>query len=956
MSLANKYRPKTFEDVTEQKIIVDMLKSLCTSNELSCRNFLLIGPAGCGKAIAENEVILTSEGWKAARSVKIGDTLFTRKGRNTTVIGVYPQGQKSCYRLSFCGHDHGVSSIVVSEDHLNCVYITDKKWYVPEITTSDLKLLFELGIPVYIDSVKNYENEDDYKYSIENYESFEYAISSFSNTLSSNYRSLVNIQYIGNKECICFYVDDEDHTFLAGQMVPTHNTTLGRIMANVLNDNQGEPIELDAASHGNIEEVRNLIEQAKQYPIGQKYKVIIADECFHENTNVRTPEGLKRIADIKVGDSVYNMTGSATVSRVFKNTVSVDNLTLMHLASGQNILTTKNHLFFTDDGWVEARNITNEDYLYDYETMCDLRKGVSNSSFRSKEDMLERMHTHVSEAAFSRISHELSTHRIQQKVSDMWKELLYSEECECNNVFKQVCRYLQEASLRFNNEQKLVIFAQAGLYLSSVWKNYEYKKERSENVLFNRMCSRGKKDIQQITSKDLSYKILRDMWQFLHPEISWDDNMLSSLYRETFGNEAEGQKESRIFNSDEEKQSDAYARSERENDANERAKRYFAHSSCESWGKWNLYTAADSIERSLRGQLGVRVSCENSCRLEKQREPLSYCIQTRPSLSRFTRRDRGGWCRPQYEISSVIRCQESKMLRKLRVESVESYKPGSNDKSFERYFSSEQLHSGFVTLYDLEVNGHPSYYVEDILVHNCHAFSNACWQTMLKVIEDGAGKTVWVFCTTNPEKIPATILSRVQTFQLSKISLEGIQTRLKYVIECENSEGAGITYEDDAVNYIAKLANGGMRDSLTLLDKALAYRKNLSSSTITQALNLPEYDDFFKLLQSYAKRDNVAIAKIVDDVYNSGVNFVKWMESFHSFVMQVVKYILLQDINKTMIPTIYKDKISRYTSKHLIICLNLANKLIKMNQELKTTQYLQEVTLTHLCFVPKKEV
>lgn len=242
-----------------------------------------------------------------------------------------------------------------------------------------------------------------------------------------------------------------------------------------------------------------------------------------------------------------------------------------------------------------------------------------------------------------------------------------------------------------------------------------------------------------------------------------------------------------------------------------------------------------------------------------------------------------------------------------------------------------------------------------VIADEVHVFSNQAWQVLLKILEDGAGRTVWICCTTNPEKIPATILSRVQTFQLSKISLEGIQNRLKYVIDCENKEGAGITYEEDAVNYIAKLANGGMRDSLTLLDKALAYSKNLSSATITQALNLPEYDDFFKLLQSYAKKDNVAIAKIVDEVYNSGVNFVKWMESFHSFVMQVVKYILLQDINKTMIPTIYKDKIAKYSSKHLIICLNLANKLLKMNQELKTTQYLQEVTLTHLCFLPKKE-
>ena len=242
-----------------------------------------------------------------------------------------------------------------------------------------------------------------------------------------------------------------------------------------------------------------------------------------------------------------------------------------------------------------------------------------------------------------------------------------------------------------------------------------------------------------------------------------------------------------------------------------------------------------------------------------------------------------------------------------------------------------------------------------VIADEVHVFSNQAWQVLLKILEDGAGRTVWICCTTNPEKIPATILSRVQTFQLSKISLEGIQNRLKYVIDCENKEGVGITYEEDAVNYIAKLANGGMRDSLTLLDKALAYSKNLSSATITQALNLPEYDDFFKLLQSYAKKDNVAIAKIVDEVYNSGVNFVKWMESFHSFVMQVVKYILLQDINKTMIPTIYKDKIAKYSSKHLIICLNLANKLLKMNQELKTTQYLQEVTLTHLCFLPKKE-
>lgn len=241
------------------------------------------------------------------------------------------------------------------------------------------------------------------------------------------------------------------------------------------------------------------------------------------------------------------------------------------------------------------------------------------------------------------------------------------------------------------------------------------------------------------------------------------------------------------------------------------------------------------------------------------------------------------------------------------------------------------------------------------ILDEVHAFSQQAWQMLLKTLEEGPAKSIFLLCTTNPEKIPATILSRVQTFQLSKISLDGIISRLKYVIDCENKEGRNITYEESALVYIAKLANGGMRDSLTLLDKALAYDTNITSKGLVEALNLPEYDDYFALLAAYAKKDNEAITQIIHKVYNSGVNFVKWFEGFHSFVINVVKFIFIQDIDATMIPAHYKEKVSKYGSKHSIICLKLANKLLKLNAELKTTQYLQEIALTYLCFVPRKE-
>lgn len=240
------------------------------------------------------------------------------------------------------------------------------------------------------------------------------------------------------------------------------------------------------------------------------------------------------------------------------------------------------------------------------------------------------------------------------------------------------------------------------------------------------------------------------------------------------------------------------------------------------------------------------------------------------------------------------------------------------------------------------------------IIDECHALSSASWQAALKVLEEGPAKSVFMFATTNPEKIPATITSRVQTFQLSKISLSGIINRLKYVIDCENREGRDITYEESALTYIAKLANGGMRDSLTLLDKALAYDTHITSEGLVKALNLPEYDDYFSLLAAYAKHDNESITKLIDKVYNSGVNFVKWFEGFHAFVINVVKYIFMQDIESTMIPSHYKDKISGYGSAHSIICLKLANKLLKLNADLKTTSYLQETALTYLCTIPQK--
>lgn len=242
-----------------------------------------------------------------------------------------------------------------------------------------------------------------------------------------------------------------------------------------------------------------------------------------------------------------------------------------------------------------------------------------------------------------------------------------------------------------------------------------------------------------------------------------------------------------------------------------------------------------------------------------------------------------------------------------------------------------------------------------IILDEAHAISNAGWQALLKCLEEQVAKTVFIFCTTNPEKIPATILSRVQTFKLSKISSKGIYSRLQYIIEQENIAGRHITYTEEALTFLSRYANGGMRDAITSLDKVLAYGDNIDSKLLSEALDLPNYDDYFELLNGIVKKDNTTVIKLLDNVYNSGTNYIKWFEGFHSFLCNVVKFIFTQEIYTTMIPVHYYDKIKSYNGQHAAFCLKLSNVILNLNKDLKNTNYQLETSMSYLC-IPRSKM
>lgn len=242
------------------------------------------------------------------------------------------------------------------------------------------------------------------------------------------------------------------------------------------------------------------------------------------------------------------------------------------------------------------------------------------------------------------------------------------------------------------------------------------------------------------------------------------------------------------------------------------------------------------------------------------------------------------------------------------------------------------------------------------IVDECHMITVAGWNAFLKTLEEPPAKTIFIFCTTDPQKIPATIISRVPRFDFQRISFEGIVNRLKYVIEKENenqdSKFDKITYEDGAIQYIAKTADGAMRDSLTMLDKCLSLNNNLTLENVVKSLNSVNYDIMFDIVNNILDYKESEVIATVESLYKEGVDLKLFIKQLTLFVLDVRKYQLFQDFKYIQIPQIFEDKLKNVTNvdscfyKFLLKELNNLSNTIKWEHNIKP---MVELELMLLC-------
>ncbi len=152
------------------------------------------------------------------------------------------------------------------------------------------------------------------------------------------------------------------------------------------------------------------------------------------------------------------------------------------------------------------------------------------------------------------------------------------------------------------------------------------------------------------------------------------------------------------------------------------------------------------------------------------------------------------------------------------------------------------------------------------ILDEVHMLTQAAANAFLKSLEEPPEHVIFIMATTEPHKLPATILSRTQRFDFNKITIDAIIERLKVVLAEEK-----ISYEQDALDFIAQKSNGGLRDALSLLDKAISYGE-LNVENVTRALGSILSDFPPKLLLAMTSGDVIASIQILDEVQSEGVD------------------------------------------------------------------------------------
>ena len=171
------------------------------------------------------------------------------------------------------------------------------------------------------------------------------------------------------------------------------------------------------------------------------------------------------------------------------------------------------------------------------------------------------------------------------------------------------------------------------------------------------------------------------------------------------------------------------------------------------------------------------------------------------------------------------------------------------------------------------------------IIDEVHMLSAGAFNALLKTLEEPPAHVKFILATTEPQKLPTTILSRCQRFDFKKISASNIEKRLDFV--CKESK---INITNEAKKLIAILAEGAMRDALSILERCMQEEEEITEDLVKDLVGIPKTESINKLTKNIIAKDAMEAMKCIDEVVNEGKDLSNYLWEIIKYVKDILVY------------------------------------------------------------------
>ena len=237
------------------------------------------------------------------------------------------------------------------------------------------------------------------------------------------------------------------------------------------------------------------------------------------------------------------------------------------------------------------------------------------------------------------------------------------------------------------------------------------------------------------------------------------------------------------------------------------------------------------------------------------------------------------------------------------------------------------------------------------IIDEVHMLSAGAFNALLKTLEEPPSYVIFILATTEAHKIPVTILSRCQRYDFHRISIDTIASRLSHLLDTEHVDA-----QEKAVRYIARAADGSMRDALSLLDRCIAFYlgETLTYDKVLDVLGAVDIDIFSRLLRKTAEGDVTECIKILEEMVRQGKEMGQFVNDF-IWYMRNLLLVVTSGQNEEMIDVSAHTMELMEEEKSLVDAETLMRYIRVLSETSNRIRYetqkrvLVEITLIKLC-------